>query len=144
VEERRRHGEVAQRRRPELVAVGAVAVTCSRPKSSFCPGPSNAALVFFGATCGTPNTRLEKSLNISLDFPATAWQATHPALPKKKQGALLLVGRQGRALPPREAVQRRVGEGEANSNSAIASPNISKVIARPAAPPGRPARTVCR
>jgi hypothetical protein len=57
-------------------------VTCSSPKSSFWPGPSNVTFAIDGATCGTPITCSRKSLNISFDDPETAWQPTQPALPK--------------------------------------------------------------
>jgi len=81
-------------------------------RSLVLPGPSNAALVFFGATCGTPNT-VEKSLNISLDFPATGVAGDAPALPKKSRGGLAS-GRGVRAVrcPRAKRSKRRVGEGE--------------------------------
>jgi hypothetical protein len=38
--------------------------------------------LLLGTSCGTPSTWSRKSLNISFEAPATAWQVTQPAEPK--------------------------------------------------------------
>ena len=55
-------------------------------------------------------TCCRKSLNISFEAPATAWQATQPASPKKSSAPRFSASVSAVALAAREAVDRRVGE----------------------------------
>ena len=58
-----------------------------------------------------PITCIWKSLNISLDFPATVWHVPHPPLPKKIS-ALFLRNVHRTMLAAREAIDRRVREDQ--------------------------------
>ena len=77
------------------------------------PGPSKMLLVTSGAICGTPMTWSWKSLNISLDWPATLWHCDALGRAEKQQCAALLVVSQGVVVAACKAVDGRVGEGQA-------------------------------
>ena len=55
---------------------------------------------------------ISKSLNISFDCPATAWQRTQPASPKKRSAPRFSDPVIAARVPAREPVDRRVGESQ--------------------------------
>ena len=70
----------------ELVSVCRIPGDLLKPEVFILPGPVENDVPFpdtkIGAICGTPATWFLKSLNISFDWPATAWHTTHRAFPK--------------------------------------------------------------
>ena len=116
VEERRLHGDVSERRCPELIAVGRIAGDLLEAEvlvfvwavEDHVPGADPKR----GAICGTPTTCISKSLNISLDRPDTAWQCTQSRRAKEQQRAFLLRQRHGRAVAARKPIDWCVGKDQ--------------------------------
>src|SRR5262245_26511086 len=90
VEEPRGDLEVEQGRGAEHVTQSGISFRLLEPESSFSQGPpkivSPRPTPNCGATCGPPIRCGAKSLNISLDGPATAWHVTQFAFPNPIRG----------------------------------------------------------
>ena len=136
VEEGRGHLQVAQRRGAEGVPQRRIAARFARsqnPRSrrgrrrSRCRVPMPNS----GASCGPPIRCGLKSLNISLDWPATAWQATHPALPKKSNAPRFWPGVMACVSPRAKRSSGALADVRVASNSAMARRRMLIVM-----PPG--------
>ena len=135
VEEGRLQGDVAQRGGAELVPVGRVARDLLAGRSPRPRPGRRTELSVLGAELRRDLRNaddVDREVAEHLVRRARDRVALHAAglAEEQQRPALLRVG-QRVAVAPREPVDRRVGEVSANSNSAIAWPNMSKVIGRP-------------